>query len=169
MICRLHCSVVLFCSLKLMSFLPPPTPSPHTLHPLGPVLSIGEGGFWEGSAHGQVGWFPADCVEEIPAKATEERSCKSNHSGLHGGWRWDIDLCRTRAVCHHPVLWRERGHKEQKLRLNAVGSWGSMMARGFFFSSAWAACVSARLSACLPLSFRLPRLWCTKLSATLPC
>lgn len=44
---------------------------------LGPVLSIGEGGFWEGSAHGQVGWFPADCVEEIPAKATDERSCKS--------------------------------------------------------------------------------------------
>uniref|UniRef100_A0A8D3BWF3 SH3 and multiple ankyrin repeat domains 2 n=1 Tax=Scophthalmus maximus TaxID=52904 RepID=A0A8D3BWF3_SCOMX len=40
------------------------------------VLSIGEGGFWEGSARGQVGWFPADCVEEIPAKATEERSCK---------------------------------------------------------------------------------------------
>ncbi|TMS13048.1 SH3 and multiple ankyrin repeat domains protein 2, partial [Larimichthys crocea] len=38
------------------------------------VLSIGEGGFWEGSARGQVGWFPADCVEEIPAKATDERS-----------------------------------------------------------------------------------------------
>ncbi|XP_054627396.1 SH3 and multiple ankyrin repeat domains protein 2-like isoform X2 [Dunckerocampus dactyliophorus] len=38
------------------------------------VLSIGEGGFWEGSTHGQMGWFPADCVEEIPAKATEERS-----------------------------------------------------------------------------------------------
>ncbi|XP_061521330.1 SH3 and multiple ankyrin repeat domains protein 2-like isoform X1 [Phycodurus eques] len=38
------------------------------------VLSIGEGGFWEGSTRGQVGWFPADCVEEIPAKATEERS-----------------------------------------------------------------------------------------------
>ncbi|KAM4630606.1 SH3 and multiple ankyrin repeat domains protein 2 [Polymixia lowei] len=38
------------------------------------VLSIGEGGFWEGSARGQVGWFPADCVEEIPAKTSEERS-----------------------------------------------------------------------------------------------
>uniref|UniRef100_A0A3P8VMY6 SH3 and multiple ankyrin repeat domains protein 3 n=1 Tax=Cynoglossus semilaevis TaxID=244447 RepID=A0A3P8VMY6_CYNSE len=32
------------------------------------VLNIGEGGFWEGSARGQVGWFPADCVEEIPCK-----------------------------------------------------------------------------------------------------
>ncbi|XP_064821322.1 uncharacterized protein LOC135539371 [Oncorhynchus masou masou] len=38
------------------------------------VLSIGEGGFWEGSARGQVGWFPAECVEEIPAKASEERT-----------------------------------------------------------------------------------------------
>ncbi|XP_029701866.1 SH3 and multiple ankyrin repeat domains protein 2 isoform X3 [Takifugu rubripes] len=38
------------------------------------VLSIGEGGFWEGSTRGQVGWFPSDCVEEIPAKATEERN-----------------------------------------------------------------------------------------------
>ncbi|XP_060695129.1 SH3 and multiple ankyrin repeat domains protein 2-like isoform X3 [Hemiscyllium ocellatum] len=31
------------------------------------VLSIGEGGFWEGSSRGRVGWFPAECVEEIPA------------------------------------------------------------------------------------------------------
>ncbi|XP_029112013.1 SH3 and multiple ankyrin repeat domains protein 2b isoform X3 [Scleropages formosus] len=37
------------------------------------VLSIGEGGFWEGSARGHVGWFPAECVEEIPAKPSEER------------------------------------------------------------------------------------------------
>ncbi|XP_075873623.1 SH3 and multiple ankyrin repeat domains protein 2-like isoform X2 [Nelusetta ayraudi] len=36
------------------------------------VLSVGEGGFWEGSARGQVGWFPADCVEEIPAKASDQ-------------------------------------------------------------------------------------------------
>uniref|UniRef100_A0A8C7G7T8 SH3 and multiple ankyrin repeat domains 2a n=1 Tax=Oncorhynchus kisutch TaxID=8019 RepID=A0A8C7G7T8_ONCKI len=40
------------------------------------VLSIGEGGFWEGSARGQVGWFPAECVEEIPAKPSEERMRK---------------------------------------------------------------------------------------------
>ncbi|XP_056135310.1 SH3 and multiple ankyrin repeat domains protein 2-like [Lampris incognitus] len=38
------------------------------------VLSVGEGGFWEGSARGQVGWFPSDCLEEIPAKASEDRS-----------------------------------------------------------------------------------------------
>uniref|UniRef100_A0A8C8ISK1 SH3 and multiple ankyrin repeat domains protein 2 n=1 Tax=Oncorhynchus tshawytscha TaxID=74940 RepID=A0A8C8ISK1_ONCTS len=28
------------------------------------VLSIGESGFWEGSARGNLGWFPAECVEE---------------------------------------------------------------------------------------------------------
>ncbi|KAM9660393.1 SH3 and multiple ankyrin repeat domains protein 2 isoform 1-T1 [Trichechus inunguis] len=32
------------------------------------VLSIGEGGFWEGSARGHVGWFPAECVEEVQGK-----------------------------------------------------------------------------------------------------
>uniref|UniRef100_A0A8D0A0S5 SH3 and multiple ankyrin repeat domains 2 n=1 Tax=Sander lucioperca TaxID=283035 RepID=A0A8D0A0S5_SANLU len=44
------------------------------------VLSIGEGGFWEGSAHGQVGWFPADCVEEIPAKAADERNSRADRA-----------------------------------------------------------------------------------------
>uniref|UniRef100_A0A6Q2XUE5 SH3 and multiple ankyrin repeat domains 2a n=1 Tax=Esox lucius TaxID=8010 RepID=A0A6Q2XUE5_ESOLU len=37
------------------------------------VLSIGEGGFWEGSARGNVGWFPSECVEEIPNQAQEDR------------------------------------------------------------------------------------------------
>ncbi|XP_053576529.1 SH3 and multiple ankyrin repeat domains protein 2 isoform X2 [Bombina bombina] len=37
------------------------------------VLSIGEGGFWEGNARGHVGWFPAECVEEIQPKPTEVR------------------------------------------------------------------------------------------------
>ncbi|XP_003422666.2 SH3 and multiple ankyrin repeat domains protein 2 isoform X2 [Loxodonta africana] len=32
------------------------------------VLSIGEGGFWEGSARGHIGWFPAECVEEVQCK-----------------------------------------------------------------------------------------------------
>ncbi|XP_055987790.1 SH3 and multiple ankyrin repeat domains protein 2 isoform X2 [Sorex fumeus] len=32
------------------------------------VLSIGEGGFWEGSARGHIGWFPAECVEEVQGK-----------------------------------------------------------------------------------------------------
>ncbi|XP_051969599.1 SH3 and multiple ankyrin repeat domains protein 1 isoform X1 [Xyrauchen texanus] len=29
------------------------------------VLSVGEGGFWEGTVKGRTGWFPADCVEEV--------------------------------------------------------------------------------------------------------
>nr|XP_012612894.1 SH3 and multiple ankyrin repeat domains protein 2 isoform X8 [Microcebus murinus]XP_012612895.1 SH3 and multiple ankyrin repeat domains protein 2 isoform X8 [Microcebus murinus]XP_012612896.1 SH3 and multiple ankyrin repeat domains protein 2 isoform X8 [Microcebus murinus]XP_020142059.1 SH3 and multiple ankyrin repeat domains protein 2 isoform X8 [Microcebus murinus]XP_020142060.1 SH3 and multiple ankyrin repeat domains protein 2 isoform X8 [Microcebus murinus] len=32
------------------------------------VLSIGEGGFWEGSARGHTGWFPAECVEEVQCR-----------------------------------------------------------------------------------------------------
>ncbi|XP_055795483.1 SH3 and multiple ankyrin repeat domains protein 2b isoform X2 [Salvelinus fontinalis] len=38
------------------------------------VLSIGESGFWEGSARGNLGWFPAECVEEnIPNQVQEEK------------------------------------------------------------------------------------------------
>lgn len=37
------------------------------------VLSVGEGGFWEGNCRGQVGWFPARCLEEIPVKPDKER------------------------------------------------------------------------------------------------
>uniref|UniRef100_A0A3B4DTG1 SH3 and multiple ankyrin repeat domains 2b n=1 Tax=Pygocentrus nattereri TaxID=42514 RepID=A0A3B4DTG1_PYGNA len=46
------------------------------------VLSIGEGGFWEGSARGNVGWFPAECVEEIPNKANEDRPYRSERRKL---------------------------------------------------------------------------------------
>ncbi|KAM8794752.1 SH3 and multiple ankyrin repeat domains protein 1 [Eudromia elegans] len=38
------------------------------------VLSVGEGGFWEGQARGRVGWFPAECVEEVPARAPDGRA-----------------------------------------------------------------------------------------------
>ncbi|XP_053304739.1 SH3 and multiple ankyrin repeat domains protein 2 isoform X2 [Spea bombifrons] len=37
------------------------------------VLSIGEGGFWEGNARGHVGWFPAECVEEVQPKPSDGR------------------------------------------------------------------------------------------------
>ncbi|KAJ8002694.1 hypothetical protein DPEC_G00161590 [Dallia pectoralis] len=33
----------------------------------------GEGGSWEGSNRGNVGWFPAECVEEIPNQAQDDR------------------------------------------------------------------------------------------------
>ncbi|XP_077407125.1 SH3 and multiple ankyrin repeat domains protein 1-like [Vanacampus margaritifer] len=29
------------------------------------VLSVGEGGYWEGTVKGRTGWFPSDCVEEV--------------------------------------------------------------------------------------------------------
>ncbi|KAM6466693.1 SH3 and multiple ankyrin repeat domains protein 2 isoform 3-T3 [Liasis olivaceus] len=37
------------------------------------VLNIGEGGFWEGSTRGHVGWFPAECVEEVQCKPNESK------------------------------------------------------------------------------------------------
>lgn len=36
-----------------------------------PVLSIGEGGFWEGQVKGRVGWFPSDCLEEVANRSQE--------------------------------------------------------------------------------------------------
>ncbi|XP_026056352.1 SH3 and multiple ankyrin repeat domains protein 1 isoform X1 [Carassius auratus] len=45
------------------------------------VLSVGEGGFWEGTVKGRTGWFPADCVEEVLPQnqepQTESRSEKA--------------------------------------------------------------------------------------------
>uniref|UniRef100_A0A3Q2EIZ5 SH3 and multiple ankyrin repeat domains 1 n=1 Tax=Cyprinodon variegatus TaxID=28743 RepID=A0A3Q2EIZ5_CYPVA len=43
------------------------------------VLSVGEGGYWEGTARGRTGWFPSDCVQEVapPSKEKETRSEKA--------------------------------------------------------------------------------------------
>lgn len=41
-----------------------------------PVLSIGEGGFWEGTVKGRTGWFPADCVEEVQMRQYDTRHGK---------------------------------------------------------------------------------------------
>ncbi|XP_055006548.1 SH3 and multiple ankyrin repeat domains protein 1-like [Boleophthalmus pectinirostris] len=38
------------------------------------VLSVGEGGFWEGTVKGRTGWFPSDCVEEVAALGKDNRS-----------------------------------------------------------------------------------------------
>ncbi|XP_031147179.1 SH3 and multiple ankyrin repeat domains protein 1-like isoform X1 [Sander lucioperca] len=37
------------------------------------VLSVGEGGYWEGTAKGRTGWFPSDCVEEVAALSKDNR------------------------------------------------------------------------------------------------
>ncbi|XP_054878008.1 SH3 and multiple ankyrin repeat domains protein 3 isoform X3 [Poeciliopsis prolifica] len=37
------------------------------------VLSVGEGGFWEGTVKGRTGWFPADCVEEVQMRQYDPR------------------------------------------------------------------------------------------------
>ncbi|XP_069485567.1 SH3 and multiple ankyrin repeat domains protein 3 isoform X2 [Ambystoma mexicanum] len=37
------------------------------------VLSIGEGGFWEGTVKGRTGWFPAECIEEVQMRQYDPR------------------------------------------------------------------------------------------------
>ncbi|KAL7886945.1 hypothetical protein AOLI_G00046660 [Acnodon oligacanthus] len=37
------------------------------------VLSVGEGGFWEGTVKGRTGWFPSECVEEVLPQSQEPR------------------------------------------------------------------------------------------------
>uniref|UniRef100_A0A4W5M6I4 SH3 and multiple ankyrin repeat domains 3 n=1 Tax=Hucho hucho TaxID=62062 RepID=A0A4W5M6I4_9TELE len=44
-----------------------------SLSPTVSVLSIGEGGFWEGTVKGRTGWFPADCVEEVQMRQYDPR------------------------------------------------------------------------------------------------
>lgn len=51
------------------------------------VLCVGEGGYLKGSIRGNVGWFPAECVEEVPTPAQEERPCElSAHKQTL--WMW---------------------------------------------------------------------------------
>lgn len=38
------------------------------------VLSVGEGGYWEGTVRGRTGWFPSDCVEEVALRSLDNRS-----------------------------------------------------------------------------------------------
>lgn len=39
------------------------------------VLSVGEGGYWEGTVKGRTGWFPSDCVEEVVKDARSGPYC----------------------------------------------------------------------------------------------
>lgn len=45
------------------------------------VLSVGEGGYWEGTVKGRTGWFPSDCVEEVAGLTKDNRSGKTKPAG----------------------------------------------------------------------------------------
>lgn len=47
------------------------------------MLSIGEGGFWEGQVKGRVGWFPSDCLEEVANRSQEGRQGNKEPSPSH--------------------------------------------------------------------------------------
>lgn len=140
-----------------------------SLLPLGPVLSIGEGGFWEGSARGQVGWFPADCVEEIPAKATEERNCKSNHLRLRVGWRWNQDVGHVLFAIMRFCGEGRRLVLKNKAEAKCCGFLRQCNGTWLPPPQDLAVCVSAPLSTSISVSYCLLRQWRTTLSATLPC
>lgn len=140
-----------------------------SLLPLGPVLSIGEGGFWEGSARGQVGWFPADCVEEIPAKATEERNCKSNHLRLRVGWRWNQDVGHVLFAIMRFCGEGRRLVLKNKAEAKCCGFLRQCNGTWLPPPQVLAVCVSAPLSTSISVSYCLLRQWRTTLGATLPC
>lgn len=45
------------------------------------VLSVGEGGYWEGTVKGRTGWFPSDCVEEVAGPTKDNRLGKTKPVG----------------------------------------------------------------------------------------
>lgn len=46
------------------------------------MLSVGEGGYWEGTVKGHTGWFPADCVEEVAGLTKDNRSGMTKPTGI---------------------------------------------------------------------------------------
>ncbi|KAK3549094.1 hypothetical protein QTP70_031344, partial [Hemibagrus guttatus] len=61
------------------------------------VLSIGEGGFWEGTVKGRTGWFPAECVEEVQMRQYDPRLVYSSMLGALHETRED----RTKRLFRH--------------------------------------------------------------------
>ena len=47
-----------------------------------PVLSIGEGGFWEGQVKGRIGCFPSDCLEEVANRSQEAKQGNEEPPGV---------------------------------------------------------------------------------------
>uniref|UniRef100_A0A3B4XVB9 SH3 and multiple ankyrin repeat domains 1 n=1 Tax=Seriola lalandi dorsalis TaxID=1841481 RepID=A0A3B4XVB9_SERLL len=43
-------------------------------------LSVGEGGYWEGTVRGRTGWFPSDCVEEVMLRSQDNRSSRGERA-----------------------------------------------------------------------------------------
>lgn len=61
-----------------------------TVYTVCTVLSIGEGGFWEGSVKGRTGWFPADCVEEVQMRQYDPRLGKPSRFHINFRPRFNI-------------------------------------------------------------------------------
>lgn len=65
------------------------------------VLSVGEGGYWEGTVRGRTGWFPSDCVEEVVVRSQDNRSGNHHQSHKHThsmiilrNTHWENHICK---------------------------------------------------------------------------
>lgn len=80
------------------------------------VLSVGEGGYWEGTVKGRTGWFPSDCVEEVVKDA---RSGAATQSSVTAYFQLLLHLLsfarfnRSESVifCHYWWLKKDSSHE----------------------------------------------------------
>lgn len=86
------------------------------------VLSIGEGGFWEGSARGHIGWFPAECVEEVQCKPRDSQAGKvtSLAGSCHDGAAQLGSVASAMAVA---TLWKEARLQNQGFSVSLQMAW----------------------------------------------
>ncbi|KAJ7396523.1 hypothetical protein BTVI_144187 [Pitangus sulphuratus] len=96
------------------------------------VLSIGEGGFWEGSTRGHIGWFPAECVEEVQCKTSESKTGELEEHFTYIGFTLytALEYCENRVVGYNfypdTACTETRTDRTKKLfRHYTVGSYDS--------------------------------------------
>uniref|UniRef100_A0A3P9J3E0 SH3 and multiple ankyrin repeat domains 1 n=1 Tax=Oryzias latipes TaxID=8090 RepID=A0A3P9J3E0_ORYLA len=70
------------------------------------VISVGEGGYWEGTVKGRTGWFPSDCVQEVaaPSKDKETRSEKAKRKLFRNVTVGAYDVSVFFPLSLHPPL-----------------------------------------------------------------
>lgn len=70
------------------------------------VLSVGEGGYWEGTVKGRTGWFPSDCVEEVVKDARSGATTQSSRAAyfqllLHLSSFASLNRSESVIFCHY--------------------------------------------------------------------
>lgn len=110
-----------------------PVPFPPPPAPL--VLSIGEGGFWEGQVKGRVGWFPSECLEEVANRSQEGKQGRVHPMGVPFTTAGHCSLFEGAPQKHPPCPPTEsRSDKAKRLfRHYTVGSYDSFDAPRYIY------------------------------------